>query len=684
MRALMLLLTLAPLTLEAVACSTSEPRDRAVDGGSEDADANQVDAAPGPRCGDGVKNGGETCDGNDLGDTTCAGLGFAGGTVTCAATCDGFDVAACAAPQCLPNPCVQPNQSRCEPFGNGFRCLCDEGFVEVGGECVDARAALCDEAHTEGDAFEPDECFEAATELQVGVPQAHTMSPANDVDWLWFAARGRTAHRLQLVWSTPPPSEATVEVLDEALHPAAMGSFDRAPGPSELVLEPLRDERFFVRVTGARDYTIELSLIDDDHGDDASSATPLQSGVPTPGEIEYARDADWFGIDCAIDDILLVDVAPARATTVAILAPDGLTTLAAGMTPLVARCSEAGRHHIRVAADEASGYVLTVERTRDAWPDGCPEDAPAFAGDGSFTGLVELPEDRDCARFTTRDEEIFRFDLASSAPLPWVVFRTDGPLTVPAVAGVTSNAVRLPAGSTCVCVGPGGRPRTTFAFSTTSLGRDDHGDTGADATALTLGAPPTPFALQFTDDVDVFLAQVPVGHHARVVLDPAGTLPQVSRDEALTMRIVTNLLRSYDNAPIYVVLSQDLNRSGTVALIDLGSDDHGDDEDHATALAINDVATAGTLPSHDKDWFSVQTVQGGAHRLVIETSGTLRLTRYRLSGRSVIADGPPQLVQATGQLVEIALSLSPMMTTWFELTPVAGSAPQYSLRVQAP
>jgi hypothetical protein len=42
---------------------------------------------PLPTCGDGVRNGGEQCDANDLGGTTCVTLGFDLGTVDCTAGC---------------------------------------------------------------------------------------------------------------------------------------------------------------------------------------------------------------------------------------------------------------------------------------------------------------------------------------------------------------------------------------------------------------------------------------------------------------------------------------------------------------------------------------------------------------------------------------------------------------------
>ncbi|MGB1699283.1 MAG: hypothetical protein ACPHRO_04965, partial [Nannocystaceae bacterium] len=46
-------------------------------------------------CGDGQVTGGETCDGADLNGSDCAAQGFDAGTLTCNATCDGFDTSAC-------------------------------------------------------------------------------------------------------------------------------------------------------------------------------------------------------------------------------------------------------------------------------------------------------------------------------------------------------------------------------------------------------------------------------------------------------------------------------------------------------------------------------------------------------------------------------------------------------------
>jgi cysteine-rich repeat protein len=46
-------------------------------------------------CGNGVLNGTEACDGDDFGGVTCASLGFHGGPLVCSATCDEILVSAC-------------------------------------------------------------------------------------------------------------------------------------------------------------------------------------------------------------------------------------------------------------------------------------------------------------------------------------------------------------------------------------------------------------------------------------------------------------------------------------------------------------------------------------------------------------------------------------------------------------
>ena len=129
-----------------------------------------------PRCGDGVREGAEVCDGDDLNGQSCAGLGFAGGQLRCRGDCKGFDTRYCcgdgfrrAGEVCdgedlggesceglgfaggklaCAADCASFDTSGCDPCGNGVveegetseTCCLDAGCLE--GAC-DSAAMSC-------------------------------------------------------------------------------------------------------------------------------------------------------------------------------------------------------------------------------------------------------------------------------------------------------------------------------------------------------------------------------------------------------------------------------------------------------------------------------------------------------------------------------------------------------------
>jgi hypothetical protein len=95
-----------------------------------DADCVSFDTSqctPLPTCGDGVRNGGEACDGNDLGGATCASVGFDQGNLGCTAACT-HDTSACEFLDCGSNGdfCLLDEndpQGTCCPAGVGGNVL---------------------------------------------------------------------------------------------------------------------------------------------------------------------------------------------------------------------------------------------------------------------------------------------------------------------------------------------------------------------------------------------------------------------------------------------------------------------------------------------------------------------------------------------------------------------------------
>ena len=72
-------------------------------------------------CGNGVKDGSESCDGSDLGGKTCTSFGFASGTLACTASC-GFNTTGCN-PIVCGNGTIDPGEQCDQDNLNGQTCV---------------------------------------------------------------------------------------------------------------------------------------------------------------------------------------------------------------------------------------------------------------------------------------------------------------------------------------------------------------------------------------------------------------------------------------------------------------------------------------------------------------------------------------------------------------------------------
>lgn len=95
------------------------------EGGNGPTGAASGDGGAASTCGDGAIDPGETCDGLDLGDETCATQAFAGGTLVCNADCE-LDTSGCVETLCnngvidAGEDCDGPNLGAETCAGNGF------------------------------------------------------------------------------------------------------------------------------------------------------------------------------------------------------------------------------------------------------------------------------------------------------------------------------------------------------------------------------------------------------------------------------------------------------------------------------------------------------------------------------------------------------------------------------------
>lgn len=196
----------------------------------------------------------------------------------------------------------------------------------------------------------------------------------------------------------------------------------------------------------------------------------------------------------------------------------------------------------------------------------------------------------------------------------------------------------LTAGPIHIVVGDG----ATAGYFTVTVDQDDHGNDIDNATALSVDES-TVGALESLDDFDVFVFQatestiyeidVTLGtlDDSIVALRNSRGWKERSNDNhggTLGSRIVWRAPESED----YFIEVSGSDGTGTyilnIAVSDIG-DDHGDDDDDATAVSIGD-ATGGALNySGDRDVFVFEVTEGGYYQIDV-TLGTLDASRVSL------------------------------------------------------
>jgi hypothetical protein len=132
----------------------------AAEGGTATGNASEAGTAEGGggSCGNGIVEGDEVCDGDDLDGEDCEELGYNGGELTCADDCMSFDVSACDGSMCGDDMIQDPEEcdgtaldgQTCEDFGYGggeLACTADCQEYDVSGcveDCDEDAADACE------------------------------------------------------------------------------------------------------------------------------------------------------------------------------------------------------------------------------------------------------------------------------------------------------------------------------------------------------------------------------------------------------------------------------------------------------------------------------------------------------------------------------------------------------------
>jgi len=103
---------------------------------------------PSLTCGDGVKNGADVCDGDDLGGQSCQTQGFSAGDLKCLSNCGGFDTSSCTGQIVCGNNTIEGNEVCDGAQLNGATCETQgfgPGTLACKGDCSGYDTSGCGE-----------------------------------------------------------------------------------------------------------------------------------------------------------------------------------------------------------------------------------------------------------------------------------------------------------------------------------------------------------------------------------------------------------------------------------------------------------------------------------------------------------------------------------------------------------
>ncbi len=554
---------------------------------------------------------------------------------------------------CVPNPCTQLHRSVCLNFSGEPRCLCDEGYELEGPTCRPLIPVDCTGAHTDGDAFEPDECPELARDIGTSGEQEepHTFAPAGDNDWFVVRAGAGQVLSFRAVSQGTSPNDFRADVYAgaqlQALGPQRTGEerVDFAVKAEETAEVFLRLRAGTFEEQGA--YTVSIGDEGfDDFPDEVLLASEHPLATAHEGRIQFEGDVDTlaFGLSAMhsyrVDTTWLDAPGPLK---VDLFRPGAASAYRQGQgaaaDALVTHAGAGGLHAVALSAAAGTrGGAFTVQVT-DLGPDDHP-DHPAEANglhvNVLATGALERDGDRDVFRFDAEAGHIYRFTCTPPGGSDCLV-RLFGPSGAQVAAdedgGEGDLFRKLALGGSYVAqvFAPAGQT-FSYTYRLQALGPDDHGDSPGAATSL--GMPVVSAqgtgVLQFPGDVDFLHLDADPEHIYRIrcartslgdchlrVFNALG-IPVAQDTDGGDVDLYYEFTPGGDHYLEFYGAPGQLG--GFEWLVeDLEHDDHGSVLSMATLMSANSAWVLGHLQTpSDRDWFRFGATAGRAYRFTCQ------------------------------------------------------------------
>lgn len=598
-------------------------------------------------------------------------------------TDDGTGVTPPPANPCQPNPCTAPNKTDCSASNGQAVCSCVAGYTPQGDGCQREPTPTCAGEHTLGDAYEPDECPALARAVSTsGTSESHTLTSAVDEDWFRFAATSGTIYEVSALGDSGLAMRVDLYAADGTTQLAS--ELGGSTG-TDVAYKARATETVYARVLSATraslgSYGVSFGELGTDDLPDtpAEVSTPslTPDGAPHTGALQFLGDTDVVRVHLEAGRAYRFEAAwsstLAAALKLELLDTDETTVVLSSesATPRFALLvSTTGEYFLRVSersGKQRASYTFTpTDLGTDDHANTPGRATPVLSGTTYTASKLEYAEDLDVFSFQAEADHIYQFSCDPQTHFTCdVAFVNDqGAVWKPGstASGVSYVADEFPtAGPVYVRV----TSKSTFTnggyqWVLKDLGKDDYGDVVESAFAVTaLPASSTTARFELPNDIDVLSFPVQAGHIYEATCTAAGVSCNAT---FLTATGATLRSTTAPSSGGTAVLQYKFSTAGTAyvrllasgsppspnvyayqwTLKDIGTDDHGDTLDTATAITPSASPTAAKLDFlGDEDWFSFQAQANQAFSFTCDSSNAFNCDVYLMNsaGTVLVAD----------------------------------------------
>ena len=483
-------------------------------------------------------------------------------------------------------------------------------MIEVG--CIDSYLVPDDyenlpddHGNSEGD----------ATAIRVGADVPGTLDYDDDIDFFRFQAEAGWSYQIDVVLGTLDDSILNLYDTDGWFldtnddhgntYASRLSWYAGNSGERYVAVEGYG--------TGTYTLTISLSTIVDDHGDTERDATAIRVGAEVGGDLEYDGDIDYFRFQAEAGWSYQIDVVLGTLddSILNLYDTDGwfLDTNDDHGNTYASRLSwyagNSGERYVAVEGYGTGTYTLTISLSTIVDDHGDTErDATAIRVGAEVGGDLEYDGDIDYFRFQAEAGWSYQIDVVLGTLDDSILnlYDTDGWFLDTNDDHGNTYASRLSwyagnSGERYVAVEGYGTGTYTLTISLSTI-VDDHGDTERDATAIRVGAE-VGGDLEYDGDIDYFRFQAEAGWSYRIdvelgtlddsiveLYDADGSFLNSSDDYEGTYASRLSW-RATSSGEKYVFVGG--YGTGTYTLTVSLIDDHGNDYESATRIAIGEV-----------------------------------------------------------------------------------------------